>query len=107
MTAVKINSTLDHAARRTTDMATQKYMGRFQIIDRLAAQVGDRAKALKILEGYGYVKPGTEELTAEGLKRNAMTAEERAKDRAAKRTGRKHTDFKYDPSTNRATLKGK
>jgi hypothetical protein len=88
-------------------MVTQKHMGRFQIIDRLAAQVGDRAKALKILEGYGYVKPGTEELTAEGLKRNAMTAEERAKDRAAKRTGGKPTDFKYDPRTNRATLKGK
>ena len=88
-------------------MQTQKHMGRFQLIDRLAAQVGDRAKALKILEGYGYVKPGTEELTAAGHARNAMTAEERAKDRAVKRSGGKPTDYKYDPRTNRATLRGK
>ncbi len=88
-------------------MATQKHMGRFQLIDRLAAQVGDRAKALKILEGYGYVKPGTEELTFLGHQRNAMTAEERAKDRMAKLSGRKADAYKYDPRTNRATLKGK
>ena len=40
-------------------MTTQKFMGRNQLIDRLAAQVGDRAKALAILEKRGHVlKPG-------------------------------------------------
>ena len=36
-----------------------------------------------------------------------MTAEQRAKDRASKRSGRPTKDFKYNPRTNRATLKSK
>jgi hypothetical protein len=39
------------------------------------------------------------------MKRNAMTAEERAKDRASKSTGRPKKDFKYNPLTNTAKLK--
>ena len=34
-----------------------------------------------------------------------MTAEERAKDRAAKATGKPRHAFKYNPKTNRATLR--
>lgn len=88
-------------------MTTQKFLGAHSIIKRLTAQVGDRDKALKILEGYGYVKPGTEELTEEGKKRDAMTAEDRAKDRATQRSGRPTSAYKYDPRTNRATLKAR
>jgi hypothetical protein len=46
-------------------------------------------------------------LTAEGKKRQAMGADGRAKDRAAKQTDGKHkpSDYVYDKKTNRATLK--
>ena len=37
-------------------MTTQKYTGRFQLIDRLAAQVGDRNKAIEILKERGHLK---------------------------------------------------
>ena len=86
-------------------MATQKFMGRGQLIDRLAAQVGNRESAIKILQERGHLKADGETLTAAGQKRNMMTAEERAKDRAVKRTGRPTKDFKYTAQTNRATLK--
>jgi hypothetical protein len=39
------------------------------------------------------------------MARNAMTAEERAKDRASKQTDRPAKDFKYNPRTNTARLK--
>lgn len=45
------------------------------------------------------------ELTAKGKKRNAMTPGERAKDRAAKYSGGKPSQFKYNPKTNQATKK--
>lgn len=44
-------------------------------------------------------------LTKEGRKRNAMTAEERAKDRAAREQGLSPSDFVYDRKTNKAYLK--
>jgi hypothetical protein len=44
-------------------------------------------------------------LTAEGRKRDAMTAEERAIDRAAKRSGRRPSEYKYDPAKNTARLR--
>ena len=87
-------------------MTTQKFMGRNQLVDRLAAQVGNKDTAIAILKQRGHMKDdGT--LTAAGQKRNMMTAEERAKDRAVKRTGRPTKDFKYTAQTNRATLKGR
>ena len=88
-------------------VATQKFTGRYQLIDRLAAQVGDRGKAVEILKERGHLKADGKTFTAEGARRNAMTAEERALDRASKRSGRTASDFKYDVRTNRATLKGK
>ena len=84
-------------------MVTQKFMGKNQLIDRLAAQVGDRKLALKLLVERGHVYPGTERLTPEGQKRDNMTAEERAKDRAARAAKKPASAFKYNPSTNRAT----
>ena len=85
-------------------MATQKHMGRGQLIDRLAAQVGSKEKALLILKRRGQVD-SKGKLTAKGRARDAMTAEERAKDRAAKKSGRRTSDFNYNPRTNRTKLK--
>lgn len=87
-------------------MTTQKFMGRNQLVDRLAAQVGSKDTAIAILKKRGQMKDdGT--LTAAGQKRNLMTAEERAVDRAVKRQGHKPQDYTYNRSTNRATLKDK
>ncbi len=81
-------------------MATQKYMGKGQLLERLTAQVGDRKLAVGILQKRGHLKADGKTYTKEGMKRNAMTAEERAKDRAAKQTGRSAQSFKYNPITN-------
>ncbi len=86
-------------------MATQKFMGRNQLIDRLAAQVKSRDLAVKLLQERGHLRADGKTLTPEGVKRNAMTAEERAKDRAAKRSGTPKSQYAYDPQTNRATLR--
>lgn len=84
-------------------MTTMKHMGRGELIDRLAAQVGSRKLAVDILQKRGHLYPGTEKYTPEGMKRNNMTAEERALDRATKATGTKKSDLVYNPHTNRAT----
>lgn len=47
------------------------------------------------------------ELTQKGKKRQALGNDGRAKDRAAKRSGKKASDYKYNSRTNRATLKRK
>jgi hypothetical protein len=86
-------------------MTTQKFMGRNQLIERLSAQVGNRDAAIKILQERGHLKADGKTFTAEGLKRNMMTAEERATDRSAKRLDKKPEEFKYNPKTNRATLR--
>ena len=85
-------------------MATQKFMGRGQLIDRLAAQVGDKDMALEILKKRGHVDVKGN-LTAEGRKRDRMTAAERAKDRAAKAAGKFVDQYTYNPKTNTATLR--
>lgn len=87
-------------------METQKFMGRNQLIDRLAAQIGSREAAIEVLQKRGHVD-AQGNLTDAGKKRDAMTAEERAIDRATKRSGRPASSFKYNPSTNRATLRKK
>jgi len=87
-------------------MATQKFMGAGQLIDRLTAQVGSRDTAMGILQKRGHVD-AKGNLTAAGKVRNSMTAEERALDRAAKKQSRPPEAFKYNPNTNRATLKVK
>lgn len=77
-------------------------MGRNQLIDRLTAQVGDRDTAIKVLQKRGHLMPDGKTLTPAGMTRNMMTAEERAKDRAAKRTGAPASSFTYNPKTNTA-----
>jgi len=71
-------------------------MGRGELVPRLIAQVGNEAFAKNLLKKRGHMNPdGT--LTAEGEKRNQMTAEERAFDRAGESV---HT-HDYIPETNR------
>jgi len=84
---------------------TQKHMGRNDLIDRLAAQVGNRDMAIGLLRQRGQLKADSEELTPAGAARNKMTAEERAKDRASKSSGKATSKYTYNPKTNRATLK--
>jgi hypothetical protein len=84
---------------------TQKFMGRNQLIDRLSAQVGSRDSAIKILQQRGHLKPDGKTFTALGAARNAMTAAERAKDRAATKLGKDPSQFIYNPKTNIAQLK--
>ena len=86
-------------------MKTQKFMGRDQLVNRLSAQVGSRALAVNLLIDRGDMRKDGKTLTAQGKKRNAMTAEERAKDRAAKRSGKPTSAYRYNRSTNSATLK--
>jgi len=81
-------------------MATQKFMGKGQLIERLTAQVGSRKLAIGILQKRGDLKADGKTYTEKGMKRNAMTAEERAKDRASKRTGLPASKFSYNPKTN-------
>lgn len=81
-------------------MATQKFMGEGQLVNRLAAQVGSKELAITLLKKRGHMNAnGT--LTAAGRARNNMTAEERAKDRASKATGDPKSSFSYNPATNR------
>jgi hypothetical protein len=86
-------------------METQKFMGKGQLLERLTAQVGDRKLAIGILQKRGHLKHDGKTYTAEGIKRNSMTAEDRAKDRASKKTGRSDKDFIYNPKTNTTKLK--
>ncbi|MBC8397808.1 MAG: hypothetical protein H8E16_12015 [Flavobacteriales bacterium] len=79
-------------------------MGRGSLIDRLAAQVGSNSFAIALLKKRGDLTPSGE-LTAKGMQRNKMTAEERAIDRASKESGKSASEYTYDPTTNRATLK--
>jgi ribosomal protein S30 len=87
-------------------MATQKFMGRHHLVDRLAAQVGSKESAVSILKKRGDMN-AKGELTKAGKVRDAMTAKERAIDRESKRTGNEPSTYKYDPRTNRATLRKK
>lgn len=86
-------------------MVTTKHIGRNDMLDRLATQVGSREMAIGILRDRGHMEKNSETFTAAGAARNAMTAEERAKDRAAKLSGKASSQYNYSPKTNRATLK--
>jgi len=94
-------------------MATQKFMGKNQLLDRLTEQMrtqknppsDPQAAAIAVLQARGQLKDDGKTFTKSGAARDAMTAEERAKDRAAKRTGKPATAFKYNPKTNAALRK--
>ena len=83
-------------------MATQKFMGRGQLLERLTAQVGSKKLAVEILQKRGHLMADGKTYTKEGMKRNMMTAEERAKDRESKRTGISKDKLTYNAATNRA-----
>jgi len=85
-------------------METQAHMGRNSLVDRLAAQVRSKSFAISLLKKRGDLT-ASGELTAKGMRRNKMTAEERAIDRASKESGKPASEYTYDPTTNRATLK--
>lgn len=87
-----------------------------KILERLKSQLQakgmDESKAYAVansqLQKRGIMKKGTQELTAKGKVRNEMTAGERAKDRAAKASGKhKPSEYNYNAKTNMATLKKK
>jgi len=87
---------------------TQKYRGRYQLINRLTAQVGgDRDLAIRILINRGHLEADGKTLTPAGQIRDQMTARERALDRAAVHSKHPQDHFKYDPKTNRTILKNK
>ncbi len=84
---------------------TSKHVGRNDMLDRLAAQVGNRDMAIGILRDRGHMEKDSEKFTPSGEARNKMTAEERAKDRASKLSGKPSSQYNYSLKTNRATLK--
>jgi hypothetical protein len=81
-------------------MITQKYMGSGELINRLSTQIGSRDAAIRVLINRGHLEVDGKTLTFEGEKRNAMTSEQRAKDRASKRYNEPCENFSYNPKTN-------
>lgn len=79
-----------------------------RLTKQLVAQgnLGARGMARALLLKRGHInKDGT--LTGAGKERQALGNAGRAKDRAAKYSGGKHSsaDYEYDAETNKATLK--
>lgn len=87
-------------------MATQKHTGKNSLVKRLTAQTGSKGMAIGLLKKRGHMTKGGK-LTKAGKKRNSMTAAERAKDRAAKNSGGKASDYKYNRKKNTAKKKKK
>ena len=83
---------------------TQAFMGRNQLYPRLSAQVGNSNLAKNILINRGDMNLDGS-FTNKGKIRNSMTASERAIDRTSKSSGNSPSDYTYNPTTNRATLK--
>lgn len=86
--------------------SSEKFMGRGQLLNRLAHQTGNREMAKQILIDRGHMRPdGT--LTPAGERRDRMTAAERAIDRTQKenKIKRPASAYRYNPKTNRASLK--
>jgi hypothetical protein len=79
-------------------METQAFMGTGELLPRLMAQVGDANLGMSLAVKNGFITPQGG-VTALGMQRNAMTAEQRALDRD--NDGRLRT---YDPLTNRTKL---
>ena len=85
-----------------------------KILERLVSQLRkngmDESKAYAVatsqLQKSGNLKKGSAEPTKKGVRRGNMTPAERAKDRAAKKSGGKPSDYKYNKKNNTA-VKGK
>jgi len=86
-----------------------------KIFDRLVGQLkrqglskeAAHATATSQLQKAGVLKKGSRKLTKKGEKRNKMTAAQRAKDRAARQAKSSPKKYKYNPRTNKATLRKK
>jgi hypothetical protein len=78
-----------------------------RLTNQLSSKGVDNAKDVAVgrLTQYGILKDG--KLTEKGKERQALGASGRAKDRAAKASGRSSEDYKYSKKTNKATLKDK
>jgi hypothetical protein len=88
-------------------MRQKDLLDKGQLVNRLASQVGSRERAVAILQSRGHLAADGKTLTEEGIRRDSMTASDRAIDRAARRTGRPHNHFYYDQFTNTAKLLNK
>jgi hypothetical protein len=83
-----------------------------KILDRLVSQLKangmDEKKAYAVavsrLQKSGNLKKGSTEATAKGERRGDMTPAERAKDRAAKKSGKPASSYKYNKKNNTAVL---
>lgn len=81
-----------------------------KLLQRLTRQLaskgvkGAKGMAAALLKKRGQMDDKGN-LTSKGKKRQALGNDGRAKDRAAKRSGRSSKDYKYNSKTNRATLK--
>lgn len=87
-------------------MQSRKFLGRNELVNRLALQVGSMDMAVRILKRRGQLT-SSGQLTELGASRNSMTAEERSIDRASARSGRGKNEYIYNSITNSATLKNK
>lgn len=84
-----------------------------KILDRLVSQLEAKGKpkaqayaiATSTLQKSGSLKKGSDQMTRKGEERSKMGAAGRAKDRAAKASGRKPSDFKYNQLNNTARVK--
>mgnify|MGYP006284432607 CR=1 FL=1 len=83
------------------------------ILTRLTQQIKENspnvkdpeAAAIAALRRYGSMEKDSTELTAHGKVRNEMSAGERAKDRASKRSGHPTSAYTYNAKTNAALLR--
>lgn len=81
-----------------------------KLLSRLTRQLaakgvkGAKGMAAALLHKRGQLS-GNGKLTAKGKQRQALGAAGRAKDRAAKASGNSASSYKYNPKTNRATIK--
>jgi hypothetical protein len=84
------------------------------ILNRLVRQLGAKgmpsakahAVAVSALQRAGDLKKGSTAATPKGLRRGMMSPGARAKDRAAKYSGKhKAGDYSYDVKSNKAKLK--
>lgn len=86
-----------------------------KILKRLVSQLEAKGKskqaafaiATSALQKSGNLKKGTQQPTKQGEQRGNMSAAERAKNRAARLTGRKESAYTYNQLNNTARLKKK
>jgi hypothetical protein len=84
-----------------------------KILEHLVGQLEAKGKpkanayaiATSALQKSGNLKPGSQEATAKGKARGEMTPATRAKDRQAKYSGGKPSDYKYSSKDNQARKK--